>query len=136
MKKRHAFHRPITLLAGFLLLLSSCQPNSVENLTRIEVSSSTFAGDKKSSITIFEKGGIEHARLTEEGRIVSEVPLSATQRRSLEQFLEEFKELKEVNLCTSVDSYTLAFENGKVQKEDGSCNWNGFKKIKSVLFKV
>jgi len=34
--------------------------------------------------------------------------------------------LKTVEMgCTTVDTYTLTYNNVKVTKTDGSCNWNG-----------
>ena len=129
---------PITfkLFISTLLIFGafSCSKRS-ELIAKINYDFQGCFGGDNSSLLIYESDTTTIAKLEKEGNVILKAKLSSAQIDTFEIFIRDLKNLSEESGCTNVSKYTVIYHNETIQKTDGSCDWNGFDKLKDCLFR-
>ncbi len=97
-----------------------------ENYT-IEITSIGCFNGTRQTLTVFKEAGIVTAGFQDSSKVLSEKDIEA-----LIAFEVQLRALK-IGGCSTVDTYVLRYGNGKFKTSDGTCNWNGGKKLLQLL---
>jgi hypothetical protein len=130
MKQSNIFKNAFGALAVSIIL--SCSHSDI--VATVNYRFQGCFGGGKSQITLYKVDTDTVARLESDGEISRRVRLSSQQVDTFNLFITELKTLNEYGGCTTVSYYTVFANNETFKKTDGSCDWNGFDKIKECLF--
>jgi hypothetical protein len=121
------------LLAIMLhLVIAGCDGRHV--IARISHRYQGCFGGYSDELTIYETKGKVIAVLGGSGEEKHAVQLTREQQDYFSSFVSELKNLEKRGICTSVEYY-LVFINGDIiRREDGSCQWDGFEKLRKKIF--
>ena len=62
------------------------------------------------------------------------VQLDSLQLEAFKRFENELEHIKNSGFCTTRDYYTLKLKSKTIEKQDGSCTWNGYYFLKRSFF--
>ena len=119
----------VTICAGFF----SCSSLSTDQIAKVKYEYYGDFGSEIAKITLFKKNDSTYAKLETEGESTQEVMITKAQLDSFEKFVVTFKALTKEGLCSSSISCTIYTKREKLSKENISCSWTGFRKLKSDL---
>jgi hypothetical protein len=91
-------------------------------------------GGERLILKMVANGEESFALLSEEGKEERRVKLNTIQQQAFKDFIAELKALKEETGCTTISRYYVQYNHETIAKVDGSCDWNGFDKLKNALF--
>ena len=122
--------------AIFILLLAICFScgNRSKRVFRIVFDSSGCFTYEQSEFIVYKEGLTFIAHLETKGQKDRDTIVGEGYGPIISQFVKELKALKNDGGCTTVDIYTVYVDGKIIKKTDGSCNWNGFRKITGAFF--
>jgi len=128
-------HLRFLLIAMICISALGCrakQPSAVE-IASIEFRSSGCFHQVYERLRLIKTGNVVVATLQSVERSERK-QLNAGQLKAFYTFIQELKNVKEVNGCTTVSSYKATVGNEHIERTDGGCSWNGFHTLRSKLF--
>jgi hypothetical protein len=130
----------ITIIA--ISLLISCLAFSAylvfheKPFAKIKFESSGCFHFERFELTLFKSDSSIIARLDSSGKKLKEQHLSKVQMSTVNEFIKKLRKLKDGGGCTTVDVYDVTYDGERIKRYDGTCDWRGFKKLTSALFKL
>lgn len=125
------FKYPIMVIMLHLAIAGCDMPHQI---ARVSHRHQGCFGSSSTELTLYELKGSVIAELGDFGEKKQIVKLSKEQLQYFYQFVSELKNLKEEGGCTSIESYRLVMNGDIYTLQDGSCHWNGFRKLYTKLF--
>lgn len=105
-----------------------------EIVASIDYSYQGCFGGGKSRLEIVEQKGERVAQVIENNQIVATAKFNSSRSKVFEEFITELKRKKFGFGCTTTAYYSVANGTDKFEKEDGSCDWDGFENLRKSLF--
>jgi len=104
------------------------QPTLIEQLQNgesysIEITSVGCFHGTRQTLVVYNEEGVLKANFNDISMELSNADIQA-----FVSFEDELRSLK-IGGCTTVDTYVLRFGNDTFRTNDGTCNWNGGKKL-------
>ena len=126
----------IKLLAFTFLfaILLSWKPADKTIIATVDYSFSGCFSSGKGKLVLFKNGDITTAELTTTDQQKFTTLLTQPQIEVFKRFVQELKITDFSYGCTTQYEYVVHFENEVIKKTDGSCNWDGFSKLRKQLF--
>lgn len=121
----------VTLL--LIVHFTSCHPRQ-QVITRIEHDLSGCFGSQYSILSIYKIQDTIYARLETDGKLSKESTIASAQLDTITSFVKTLNTRDFTGGCTTVEKYSVFSEGKYFEKEDGSCDWEGFSKLTSSLF--
>ena len=128
----HPLRRFCVLAILLWMLILSC--NDPNRIAVIDHRFSGCFGDSLDKLSVYKQNGKIVAILQTNGEEPRETTLTSSQLNNVEIFIDQLKDLKERDGCTTVESYFVVIRNKIIKKQDGSCSWDGFSQLVESLF--
>jgi hypothetical protein len=92
-------------------------------------------GSEQSELIIFHANGIKKAKLDTKGVGSVEMPVDKEGEIAFTKFLQSVKAAEKEGGCTTKIHCSVYTSSETIEKKDIDCSWEGFRGLKSVLFK-
>jgi hypothetical protein len=116
------------------VLFASC--NIRHEVARITHQSSGCFHYVESELTIYKEGGRLIAALEEQGLPMHMKQLNDKQLKYFNSFIGELIKREQGGGCTTWENYRVYMNGTTLGFSDGSCDWDGFDKLRENIFGV
>ncbi len=104
------------------------------NIAKIEFASSGCFHNEEYILRLVKRNNVLFADLKSEDGKQETTQLTDKQFEVFKEFFRELKKLKKRFGCTTIESYTVNYQDEVIKKTDEGCNWWGFQKLRKSLF--
>lgn len=124
-------------MAMGLLVFTSCSQDGKNSnqFAKIEYTSSGCTHFDQSELIIEKQDSDFIAKLMSEGKLLRKLYISNVQLDSVKSFIYQLKNFSSSAGCTTNDYYLVSYQNEKIKRIDGSCDWDGYNNLVRFLIK-
>jgi hypothetical protein len=130
-----SLHIKIFILASLTFQTLSCSHLGKNEIAKVNFELYGDFGSEQSELIIFHANGIKKAKLDTKGVGSVEMPVDKEGEIAFTKFLQSVKAAEKEGGCTTKIHCSVYTSSETIEKKDIDCSWEGFRGLKSVLFK-